>query len=161
MVRCLSVFLALCLAVPSLGEDELLLRFEIRGYLESPTALPEPREAVLSSVEVLVVPGRRFYGKTVVGRDTLAVSGRLKPLDNGQFQLEPVSFHRASDKGSRDARGNPRPEKTDIRTTIALEPGKAVEIGGRSSTRSSVESPPTRSKERCVVILTHRMLDKR
>ena len=98
-----------------------------------------PNEKLLRGVEMVVVPGERFYCKTRQGGHTQTVLGMLTEED-GKFNIQVDYLHTYD-----DGRRVPVLHKFGVRGSLSLKVGEEGVLGG-----SLVE----RKKETCQLLLT-------
>jgi hypothetical protein len=141
------------------AEEEYLLRVNVMEYeygaeeiikTQSFSELMKklPNEKLLRGVEMVVVPGERFYCKTRQGGHTQTVLGMLTEED-GKFNIQ-VDYLHTYDDGRRvpvldDGTRVPVLHKFGVRGSLSLKVGEEGVLGG-----SLVE----RKKETCQLLLT-------
>jgi len=104
----LTALLAFCLCVGSLAAEDYLLKIETHGYIDAVVpddfklneSLPdpqsgkpparregEPEQKLLRSIEVIVRPDADFRTKSVNGKQTIRLTGRMTSKGDGKFDV--------------------------------------------------------------------------
>jgi hypothetical protein len=116
-----------------------LLRFETVGY-EAAEGDGKPKEKLLRSLEVVTQPGSVFFAKADLGLESLLISGKLLPENDGYFELH---LHYAYSRFKRDDTepdGRAKnPASTSSRTQLAIELGKRVVVSQLKTTQEDLD----------------------
>lgn len=154
----LLAFAVSCSSVSTAVADEYLLRIDTTGNVGSSTTEEEPKETVVSSIEVIARPQAPFHGRVIVGtQQTLTLSGKLSPTDDGRFSLR-VKYVHSINTGitvpTKDGKRKPLPDTTTIQTTTTVALGNPVTIAGSDTKTTQAGTTQDKSKRRYILLLT-------
>lgn len=151
------VFVVLCSWDTTATADEYLLRVDAIGYLDKSVTEVAPKETVLRSIEVVVRPDTAFHSKVITGKQTLAVSGKLRSTDDGRFDVQ-IRHVYAVDTGitvaTKDLGRESVVDGTTMQTGIKITVGDPLTLGCVGSTTREADKPARRSETRYVLSLT-------
>ncbi len=137
--------------------DDYLLRVDEIGFVDRLPAEKDLPETTFRSVEVVVRPDSTFHTKTVIGTETVIVSGKLCPKDKGGFSLQIHYEHTVVDTGiilpNEDGIMKPLLHIMSANTTIAIAVDESVALGGFESKDGDMVNPDKHSKSRFALVL--------
>ena len=151
--------MVLCsLCTSSAVAEDYLLRVDAIGFVDRPASEKDLPEATLRSVEVVVRPDSTFHTKTIIGAETVIVSGKLCPKDKGGFSLQIHYEHTVVDTGiilpNEEGIMKPLLHIMSANTTIAIAIDESVVLGGIETKQRETSNPEKHSKTRLVSVLT-------
>lgn len=134
-----------CLLARTAFAEPLLLRFETVGFENARQKTEKPK--LLRSLEVVTEPGSVFFARTTIGKESLWVSGTLKPAGKGSFEL-----HLRNEYSKKQTDG--KPSSTSSQGPIQVQLEKRVVVSGVESTRQPEGGPKRYSLIQNAVIVT-------
>ena len=134
MNRSIVLAMVVCCSCASFAvAEDYLLRVDAIGFVDRLPAEKDLPETTLRSVEVVVRPDSPFHTKTIIGAETVIVSGKLCPKDKGGFSLQ-ILYMRTVDTGIRlpNELGIKKPslDTTALHTTNAIAIDESFALGG-------------------------------
>ena len=158
MIRSIVLGMVLCsLWTSSAIAEDYLLRVDAIGFVDRPASERDLPETTLRSVEIVVRPDSTFHTKTVIGAETVIVSGKLSPKNTGGFSLQ-IFYARTVDTGiilpNEQGIMKPLLHIMSVNTTIAIAIDESVVLGGIETKHDDMVNPIKHSKTRITSILT-------
>ncbi len=146
-----------CTWASSAIAEDYLLRIDAIGFVDRPASEKDLPEKTLQSVEVVVRPDSTFHTKTIIGAETVIVSGKLCPKDKGGFSLQ-IRYEHTVDTGiilpNEEGIKKPLLDIMAVQTSIDLAIDESVALGGCETKVGDMVNPEKHSKTRIVSVLT-------
>jgi len=136
----------ICLLARTAFAEPLLVKVETVGFENAREKTEKPK--LMRSLEVVTEPGSVFFARTMVGKETLAISGTLKLAKDGRFELHLRNAH-----SKKQADG--KPTSTSSLGPIQVQLGKRIVVSGVESTRRPEDGPKRYSLIQNAVIVTN------
>ncbi len=157
MLRSLILAMVACGSCASFAvAEDYLLRVDTIGFVDRLPSEKDLPETPLRSVEVVVRPDSTFHTKTIIGAETVTMSGKLCPKDKGGFSLQ-IRYRRTVDTGISlpNEQGVKKPVLgiMSVNTNIELTVDESVPLGGFDTKVGDFDHPDKHSKTRLVVVL--------
>ena len=145
MVYRILTAIFVCLLARAAFAEPLLLRFETVGFENARQKTEKPK--LIRSLEVVTEPGSVFFARTTMEKETLWISGTLKPAGQRGFELH---LRNAHSKVQPDGKAC----STSSQGPIQVQLGKRVFVSGVESTRQTEGGPKRYSLIQNAVIVT-------
>lgn len=154
------VLLALAISLPygtPLSADDYRVRLQRIGYSDQPAEVEEPEEQVLQTVEIIARPGERFYSKTVMGKQTVTLSGKFRLTENGKIEMT-IRYDDVIATGetvpAEEGRKSRALRVFRVNTATQITESQPQTLGVPLTSRNESAHPPVKSKERAVLLIT-------
>lgn len=146
-----------CSCASSAIAEEYLLRIDEIGFVDRLPSEKDLPETTFRSVEVVVRPDSTFHTKTIIGAETVIVSGKLCPKDKGGFSLQIHYEHTVVDTGiilpNEEGIKIPGRNTFYVNREIELAVDESVTTGSLKSKVGDSGNPVKHSQKRLALVL--------
>ncbi len=137
--------------------EEYIVRLETVGYVDRPMSEEASEEVTLRSIEVVARVGAAFHGKVAVRKETLRLTGELRPASDGRFTVE-FRYEYKIDTGTFGPTADGGWERKfagdELLNTATLALDDPVAISGSDTVSGFADGRQLKSKLRDVLVVT-------